>query len=427
MNRQVFQLLTAVVIASCGVCDAAPPKPVRAAHVREAARWQIIGRDLSARPATIRSIGEDSLTATDGAGKQQVVPLSDVIAIMPVPTHLPVRPAGSAMDAWRDPTLDDITPQGRLELADGQIFPGQMSPAKTKGEQLVWTTRELGDVTVPLESVRALSLRPSVVTGEVRQGAGDLVLLANGDRAEGFVASMGPKVDIESQGKTRSLDPARVAAVLFANKTVRAQGAWVWLTSGTVCAVEKLAFDANGKGELNVRLPGVKGNAVKGNAAKAVASIETADIRAVSFDVTRLIPVASEPITSKATCPERRWTPEPIIGDVAMAPLGAADIELPGPMSISWDAAGAVRLSGVAELPKACRAWGDCDVTIELTGQGPAKPLWHQHLKDSQPEAMFNIMIPEGAKGQLTVRVDAGQYGPILDRVILRRPLMLRK
>jgi len=70
--------------------------------------------------------------------------------------------------------------------------------------------------------------------------------------------------------------------------------------------------------------------------------------------------------------------------------------------------------------------WGDCDVFIELVVGGDVKPLWHQRLRGSTPEFTFNIALsPQSVPAQLRVRVDEGEGGPVQDRAILRRPLLL--
>ena len=108
------------------------------------------------------------------------------------------------------------------------------------------------------------------------------------------------------------------------------------------------------------------------------------------------------------------------------APLGAADIELPGPMTVLFDVPGASRVSGMVELPERCRVWGDCEVYIDLVGASGTKPLWHHRLHDAQPLLAFNLPLPATSDAVLQVRVEAGSNGPIMDRIVLRRPMVLR-
>ncbi|MCX5689237.1 MAG: hypothetical protein NTV94_05515, partial [Planctomycetota bacterium] len=126
---------------------------------------------------------------------------------------------------------------------------------------------------------------------------------------------------------------------------------------------------------------------------------------------------------------QRRWVPPVVVGDAMSAALGAADVELPGPMSVLCDVPGASRVSGMVELPESCRVWGDCEVFIEVMsgGAGVTKPLWHQRLNGAQPRVAFNLMLPATSDAVLVVRVEAGENGPVMDKVVLRRPLLLMR
>jgi len=113
----------------------------------------------------------------------------------------------------------------------------------------------------------------------------------------------------------------------------------------------------------------------------------------------------------------------PIVGDPIGAALGAPDIELPGPMSVTWTLpAGVTRVAGVAELPVSARAWGDCSVVMF---DGAGAQVWTTRLSGDAPSAPFNIDLSGKDALTLTVRVEAGANGPIEDRVLLRRVLLL--
>lgn len=130
-------------------------------------------------------------------------------------------------------------------------------------------------------------------------------------------------------------------------------------------------------------------------------------------------------------------TPSPVNGQPADAsvspPLDAADIELPGPMLAEWAVpAGASRLAGWAELPRECWTWGHCVIVLSLipsdTAAAPIELFRHTLAVDS-PIGEFNVELPRAASASapLTLRatLEAGERGPIQDRVLLRRVLFL--
>ena len=78
----------------------------------------------------------------------------------------------------------------------------------------------------------------------------------------------------------------------------------------------------------------------------------------------------------------------------------------------------AARFGGTFELDENTAPWGDCVVSIELDG----REIFSQRLHENRRTAPFSVT----AQGrELTVRVDPGEYGPILDRVSLKRAIVL--
>jgi hypothetical protein len=112
--------------------------------------------------------------------------------------------------------------------------------------------------------------------------------------------------------------------------------------------------------------------------------------------------------------------------------LGAADIELPGPMSAEWMLPpGASHVSIRLELPESARVFGDCVVRVEVVGD-EASGVEHR-LSSASPSAMVRLALgaatgpvpsAEGVR-RLVVRVEAGERGGIQDRVVIRRGLVL--
>lgn len=373
---------------------------------------------LQQRVMRLGWITDDSVVALQESGKQVVFSRSELLAIMPEIAHAAVTPAGTEIKVWRDPSLKDSQPLGRCDLIDGAVLPGLVWPEGSQGEHVGWDSRLWGRISLPIESIRQISLRPLAV-GERAGIKDDVVWLVNADRTAGFVSSVGEDVTVEVDGKPAKIALSRVAGIGFSNKPVAPQGQWIWLYDGTATGVSGLRVARDGASQAVAAFPG----ATK----QPVSKLSSDEIRAVLFDASRLAPLASCAIRSAAPSGLRRWTPAPIVADSRSAPLGAADIEFPGPMSSEWELpAGASRVCGLAELPAACRAWGDCEVFIELIVGEQVRPLWHRRVNAGEPEAAFNVLTEAaGATSRLRIRIEPGENGPIQDRVIIRRGMIL--
>lgn len=396
--------ITVATVALAATREAPPRRP-------EAFARTVILQDLSARTGRLHALDAARVSLVGGDGIIVSTPAADVIAVVMPPIRRVEGPGRAAIDAWRDVSLIDEVPQGVLRLVDGQSFPGMLSSEPVEADRVRWAGRVGGLLSVPLERVAAMQLRPVVMP--LGDGTSDVLLLTNGDRVEGFLASVGPAVTIEAGGKPTTIESSRVAAAVLANSAKPASGTWVWLASGAVCRVTALTLGQDGRGELTL----------EAGDGKAV-SVEAGEVRAVVFDASSLRTLAQAKHQVTPSDADRPWTPPPAVGDPALALLGAADIELPGPMTVTWSLPGAARIAGDVELPESSRLWGDCNVTIEAIASGRVVPLWRHRLNEATPEASFNLELPGGSDLEWRVRLEAGENGPIMDRVVLRRVLV---
>jgi hypothetical protein len=81
-----------------------------------------------------------------------------------------------------------------------------------------------------------------------------------------------------------------------------------------------------------------------------------------------------------------------------------------------------------AELPREFWTWGDCELVVSISpaGQTAGAELARQHLSAAQPVATINAALGEAAgERRLRFRLEPGEFGPVQDRIILRRPLLL--
>ena len=105
--------------------------------------------------------------------------------------------------------------------------------------------------------------------------------------------------------------------------------------------------------------------------------------------------------------------------------LKLAAIEIPGPMRITWLLPeGSLRLGLEAELPEESRLWGHCNLVVSAAVDGRESELARRTLSQDTPTTDLSIEVPDGAES-LSIAVEPGRYGPIQDRVVLNRAMLL--
>jgi hypothetical protein len=418
------------LLAASSPAALAQPEPQDPAPY-EATQRVLIDRTLSQRPARLVSISADTIEFTDAAGRVQTMPRTQVLALIPPLTQLDQAVILEVQAlTGRMPAAERVRIYGCVDLVDGQALLGMLDAASqsagadkpkpgAKVDKLAWSSKLFGPLTLPLDSIRTVLLSTEH-TGLLVPGgapAQDTVDLLNGDRVEGFVAGIDSSVHLEKSGKVTELPISRVGAVQLANPSKPAEGAWVWLHDGTSAAASQLLVNSAGHTTLVGRIAGL--------AKQPAAALDANDLRAICFDAGAIRALASCPgVVSSAGDLARRWTPPLKIADPHGTPLGAVDIELPGPMTVEWTLPlGAARVGTTLELPPSARVWGDCEVLVESVTGAKAAQLTKAHLNGSQPTAEVSVVVAGASK--LRITIDAGPSGPIQDRVVLRRPVVM--
>ena len=223
------------------------------------------------------------------------------------------------------------------------------------------------------------------------------------------------KRSLEKGGKPADLPLDRVDGVRLANPVKPGGGAWCWV-NGSAVAVSEITVTDSGSCTLRARLPGTS--------AQPSVNMDGASLDGVCFDAAQLRSLASLPLEPVTSAGGGRWSQPPII-TAPGAPLGASDIELPGPVRVEWTLPpGVTRLAATLELPPSARLWGDCEVVIEgVSTAGAAATLARVPLNQSTPTATVNTPLSGAARLRFTI--DPLASGPIQDRVIIRRGLLL--
>lgn len=364
----------------------------------------LLDAKLNATLVRLVSISPESVTVRGESGKPTTYARASVLAILPV-VEGPTQDVGLVA-----PEQDLAAPPGRLELVTGELLPGVLSSRPAGGEALAWESHLWGRVEIPLERAGFVLLQPQSPYASRRPtGSADSGVLANGDTIEGFVAGLGETLRMERDHAASNLPVGRVVSVSFANPPLPAPGDWCWLHDGSAVEVTTLELSANGE----LRIAGAGG---------VRAGLRAGELRAVVFDSGRLVPLSRLPLLVGDANPARAWTEPPVVGDWREASAFAADITLPGPMTVRVPIPkGATRVGGEALLPANSRVWGDCEVLIGRVGETPTRI----HLNGETPEAGFSVELTGAEGGQLEITIDPGPSGPVQDRVILRRAMVM--
>lgn len=396
----------------------------------------VIDDTLEATVVRVMSMSESEFVGRTSEGKMLRMPTDKVLAIVPTSfQHEPVRRAPTLPRNMRSAAEQVVRHDGLLLLTDGQTLAGapvrDFSTLESLQEAMPWQSQTLDRIVMPLEQISAVLLRGREIEWPA-VASNDVVVLKNNDIAQGFVDTKfeSGETDLSilvegENGKVRRILQRRVASIFLSNPAHHEGGAWVWLADGSALRTTGVQFGPDMQAVVKsvFTTPMLLGKEVddKNEETKAL-NFNSGIVLAYTPHHEALAALAKVPWNVQATDSGRRWTTPPVIGDSVLSPLGAADIELPGPMSVTWTLpALSTRIAGVLELPESSRVWGDCNVTIS-TGDG-AK-LFSTRLNGEKPTAAFNVVLPKG-KQSLTVRVDAGENGPIEDRVLIRRALIL--
>lgn len=417
-------------------------QPVRTLPVRT-----LLDRSLHATTVRLVGIthGRVMFLGTEDApsAAPRTIEAFSLLAIVAEPDQSRTRTRRSPLLA----TEPNAPPPVRVVLTDGQRLIGRVAeprsaqstptgasankPAAGENQSLVLEISALGStpIAVALEQIARLETLVDTALGNsasddaslahpANAPQDDSVVLLNGDAVHGFVESLGAEVVVQGKsGEPPARFPlARVARIVMANPPTPPSGPRVWLSDGSVIALASGAVDSEDFLSAAGRLGGAlhaKPNEVTG----------------LVMDAGLLTPLSECAVAEYHAAPERAWTrpPRTVRGD---GPLNAGNIELPGPMTVEWTLPpSAARLSGSVELARSTERWGDCVVVIEDAAAGaPPKRLFNQRLTADAPSAAFDVALSSAVARpdhRLRVMVQAGENGPILDRVVLVRPMLL--
>jgi hypothetical protein len=366
----------------------------------EAVRGRLTGIDGRG----VRLVDEHGLDATVG----------DAVAVL--------RPEDRGVSGFRlgDPFRVRATTWGALvTLTDGQVWEAEILDGDS--DELSLRVRWIGRVDVPLDVVRSVVMVGGEadawdlrVFGEMEESWGglDSVVLENGDVVKGTVLSIGDSVEIEGDSGMVRVDLDSVRRVGLVNPEAALPPVRVWFSSGSVLGAREFGGGGDSAWVLEAVRATVDDGVLK-DLGRVIISDGGAVLVGVEFSPGRLVALSSLEIGRYEPEGGRRWTAGPTAFPGGSR-LGLDEVVFPGPMTTEFVLPrGAVRVSGAFRPGDRAGAWLDCRVSIEQGGE----VLWRGRVRRGSGELAFSVDVDGGQA--LTVRVLAGAYGPIEDRVVL--------
>ena len=408
-----------VGIVAWGAC--APAAPVADKGVPRT----LIDRTLQERQVQLTGLEPGTVSYTDSGGLVRTEPSDELLAI------LPGSDDGTAAGAA-------LRPPSVVELVDGQRFAGTLGAIRGEpGDSIAWDHPVLGTLEIKLDHIRRFQFR-SGARAEAgtpsAPGDSDTAVLTNGDRVVGLVEGIGaaggkPVLRLAGGPQSRDIPLERVQEVLLMSNpaaSAPAGSVMAWLRDGSIVACRALHTNRTGEVSLDLAMQEPRKGAGEPGTLAAPSVVSLTDVLGADLHPGTMVPLASLNPVEQTAASSRRWTrPVAVVSPDAL--LRLSDVEVPGPMSAEWEIpAGALRFSAEAELPRAMWNWGDCTVAITVRAEGRDKELFRQRLTAEQPRATINAPLEKlGAGARLRVTVEAGSAGPVQDRVVLKRPVLL--
>ncbi|MCK4872530.1 MAG: hypothetical protein KAS72_07375 [Phycisphaerales bacterium] len=345
---------------------------------------RIVRGDLSIVRGRIVALDGQRIILDVGDGAQHVtIPMSDVPAVLPA----------KATAAQPGPSL---------HLVDGQVLPG--SPAliaSSQDDMIAWIHPAFGQITIPLDQVRAVMLDAGL-PGEV--GDEDRVTLINGDELTGFVVSISDNVHIEYNGHKTQIPMDRVVAIVLANPSAQLIGSVAYLADDTIVRI------------ASIRIEDDRVSLMYDDTHDITYALH--DLIACVTDAEAWLPLAQFEPDGASTPKDRPFSPLPTAIDPD-APLGLSDILISGPIDVRYKLpAGVQRFAAQLVLPAECSAWGSFDAVLLVNDA----EVFRQRLDRDHRTAAVNLPLTADA---LTIRIEGGEFGPIQDRLLIRDAMFL--
>ena len=315
--------------------------------------------------------------------------------------------------AWIDPLpspsrRESMAPM--LVLADGQRIAGEVGEADgTPAWVSPWCApRALGSTLDGILSISLDGSEPPVASEQ------DIVVLRNGDRIDGIVGSVGPKMlSIDRGGSPDSASASvaleSVASIALVSPPVAPSGARVWLRDGSVLDGPKLHW----MGSDYLQLPGVAG------AKTSTLSLPRRMVVALRWTPDAIVPLASlQPAISAPAGTTGTRTGQPTASTSGRWPLGLASMEVEGPVVLTYQGmARRSTLRAVVTRDATARTAGSPELVVRQSG----KEAFRRTLGADDPRLELDVALEPGTFEIELARKDgqlAGTFA-VLERAML--------
>lgn len=299
--------------------------------------------------------------------------------------------------------------EGVLVMADGQRIVGEL---ETGIGAPTWSTSWRAPMALSLDGVRALAFLGAEPPPALDV---DRVFLRNGDEATGIVTAITDSgLELEqgagAERSTRVIPFDAVRAASFVAPPPARSGVRAWLEDGSVVDGTSIAWTPEGSATLAV--PGIDPVELPAGSLVAAQRAPGAVVALAS-----LVPAATEPEEGRGM---RLSVPAPSAAPGTWA-LDAPPIEIEGPVSLAYPAAGgARRLVATAARPRRASAAGVVDLVIRT---GTTEHLRHRFAPGDR-RLDVRVDLPDGPFEILLLPADGSFVG---DVVVLERALLLAR
>jgi hypothetical protein len=404
---------------------------VFAQSTHAATRALLIGADLKPQFVNLQAMGKKQISFFDADRRLQIKSVNEVLQIRLLHSAESTRKAEtlsrSASDKINEENVAARLPV-RADLVDGQRLVSQWSDTIDDGETLVFKHKLLGQTRVKLD-VLARLWRDSTKAHFAETPRTDTIALANGDVMTGFIVKLerdAVLVQIKGSKTPINLPLSRVAAVLLANPMTHVASSnkpnggdddktetgkhMIWLRDGSRLLSNKLEI---GNDKLTIAPAMIAGRDVTISLTEVV-RIEIASTVGRLIDLTEL--------------PYKVIAGGDVFGLKVPPRTVGSSLRLHAPVTLLITLPkGVTRFAGMAMLDKqADRRWASCVVKIRTGKQVLGK---HQ-LNARTPNAQINILLGSAGSDRppaMTIELDSGINGPVMDRVWLRDAMLFVK
>lgn len=319
-----------------------------------------------------------------------------------------------------------------VELVDGQRWSGQLlllpqGRASTANDPAMstptWISEHVGRQVIDLERVHRMKLigpAPGPAPIDLRTALNDVVVLSNGDRVSGFVADLDVKSRVlrveDMEGDATTIPLERVAGISVVNPLIEPAGRRVYTQLADEIVVEDVAIDGL---TVEVLVPGSE---------RYLDGLHA--IAGIVMDAAVFRPLAALPVAEVEAVGDLRFAEPPQVIPVhdpsrgKLAPARLSDVQLHGPVRVTWDLPdnGAERFAALAAVPDVAAPRADFELIIEgVLDGGEARPLFREVMNGTQRLIEIALELDPAFDALRFTVLDHGG-GPIQDIVRLHHP-----